>query len=290
VNPGLTTWEELGALDANVLAILNSAADDEQAVGALLAELESRVPAGRLHVVAAPAWGPALATGGIADDQMLLTIDDRGRDIELNHFLETPAVLKWAVSCKFRTIVGSAAHALYNDEVKDVFEQRVCVLLGDGCFLAHTLPGPYVFLFDLASMLGRTARKPKAEAYSATCRALLDDLFHIWRQEGSPDVSDDACFVGVADAVARHLGPAVLAFDEASAIPLPHGDAAGGMVALVKHFQQVLFERDTHLAALSDLYAERVSAVNLRDTIIDDLRHRHAPLIQRWRRWLKNAR
>lgn len=303
----ITTWDDLGQLDGNVLAILNSPADDCCAVDALFDELGRRVPPSGIYVIAETAWQSRLSAQGLGDDRTLLTIDDQGREIELNHFLESQAVVKWAVSRAFRTIVGSSAHGLYNDEVKEVFEQRVCVLLGDGRFLAHTLPGPYVFLFDLAGMLQRAARKPKAEAYSATCRALLGDLFCLWRQDGASTVSDDSCFDDVIDALTRHLGAAVLAFDEASAIPLPHGDTAAGMVALVKHFQQVLFERDTHLAALSDLcaertaavdtrdaliaelHAERVSAVNLRDRIIDGLRREHEPLMRRWRRWLRSG-
>jgi hypothetical protein len=307
VTDGITTWDDLGQLDGNVLAILNSPVDDGCAVDALFEQLGRCVPLSAIHVIAEPAWRASLSARGFGDDRTLLTIDDQGREIELNHFLETPAVVKWAVSRSFRTIVGSSVHGLYNEEVKEVFEQRVCVLLGDGRFLAHTLPGPYVFIFDLAGMLQRAARKPKAEAYSATCRALLDDLFCIWRQDGASTSSDDAGFDDVIGAMARHLGAAVLAFDEASAIPLPHGDAAAGMVALVRHFQQVLFERDAHLAALSDLcaertaavdtrdeiiaelHAERVSAVNLRDTIIDSLRREHEPLVRRWRRWLRSG-
>ncbi len=302
---GLTTWEELGRLVGHVLVIVNSTVDDGCAVKALFDELERRVALAAVHVIAEPAWRPVLAARGIADDHVLLTIDDRGREIELNHFLETAAMVRWAVTRRFQTIVGSAAHALYNEEVKDVLEQRVSLLIGDGRFLAHTLPGPYVFVFDLPALLQRASRGRKLEAYSASCRALIDDLCRLWRLKGAPTASDDADFRDVVDAVMRHLGPAAISFDEASAIPLPRHDTPDGVVALVKHLQQVLFERDQHLAALSDLYderveavnardtliadlqAERVEAVNLRDTIIDELRREQETLTQRWRRKLR---
>lgn len=296
---GVTTWDELGRLDGDVLAIVTSPAGDRGAVDALFDELARRVPVSAIHVIAEPAWRARLSDRGISDDRMLLTTDDQGREIELNHFLETPAVVRWAVSRGFGTILGSAAHSQYNEEVKDILEQRVCLLLGDGCFLAHTLPGPYVFRFDLPGMLHRLNREPALEAYTAACRALVDDLYRIWRRDGAPSTCDDPGFSDVVPALARHLGPAVLGFDEASPIPIPRGDTAGGVAGFVTHLRQVLFERDEHLSVQTDalvardsriaeLHAERVSAVNLRDTIIDELRRDQETVLQRLRRKLRS--
>ncbi len=124
---GITTWDELGRLDGDVLAIVTSPADDRAAVDALFDELARRVEAAAVHVVAEPAWRAYLSDRGIPVDRMLLTIDDQGREIELNHFLQTPAVLRWAAMRRFGTILGSAVHGAHNEEVKDILEQRVCL-------------------------------------------------------------------------------------------------------------------------------------------------------------------
>ncbi|HEX9366912.1 MAG TPA: hypothetical protein VF921_09800 [Vicinamibacterales bacterium] len=278
---GITTWDELGRLDGGVLAIVTSPDGDRGAVDALLDELARHVDAPAIHVIAGPAWRACLSDRGLSGDRALFTMDDHGRAIELNHFLETPAVVRWAVSRRFGTIVGSAAHGLHNEEVKDIFEQRVCLLLGDGGFLAHTLPGPYVFRFDLPGLLHRLNRGPKLEAYTAASRALMDDLYRIWQRAGAPATCDDPGFSDVVPALARHLGPAVLAFDEAAPIPIPQDGAADGLVRFVTHLRQVLFERDEHLAVLQE-------AVALRDTILDELRRDRETVLQRLRRKLRS--
>ena len=283
---GITTWGELGRLDGDVLAIVNSPADDRAAVDALFDELARRVEEPAVHVVADPAWRAYLSDRGISADRMLLTIDDQGREIELNHFLETPAVLRWAATRQFGTIIGSAIHGAHNEEVKEILEQRVCLLLGGGCFLAHTLPGPWVFRFDLPALLHRLNRAAKVGAYTAACRALVDDLHRIWRRDGAPSRCDDPGFSDVVPALTRHLGPAVLAFDEVAPIPIPQAGSADGLVRFVTHLRQVLVERDDHFARMAELHAERVSAVILRDTIIEELRRDQETVMQRLRRKL----
>ncbi len=112
----------------------------------------------------------------------------------------------------------------------------------------------------------------------------MDDLHGIWRREGAAATSDDPSFDDVVPALARHLAPAVLAFDEASPIPLPQSDGTGhGLVRFVTHLQQLLVERDEQLA-------ERVSAVALRDTIIEELRRDQETVMQRLRRKLANGK
>jgi len=270
VTAGITTWDELGRLHGNVLAIVTSPDGDRGAVDALFDTLARRADDSAIHVIAGPAWRACLSDRGFPGDRTLFATDDHNREIELNHFLETPAVVRWAVSRRFGTILGSAAHGLHNEEVKDIFEQRVCLLLGDGSFLAHTLPGPYVFRFDLPGLLHRFNRGPKLETYTAASRALMDDLYRTWRRSGEPGPCDDPGFSDVVPALTRHLGPAVLAFDEVAPIPIPHDGAADGLVHFLTHLRQVLFERDEQLA-------ERGSAVTLRDTIIEQLRAERAP-------------
>ena len=293
---GIMTWDELGRLHGNVLAIVTSPDGDRGAVDALFDELARRVDASAIHVIAGPAWRAWLSDRGFPGDRTLFTIDDHSREIELNHFLETAAVVRWAVSRRFGTILGSAAHGLHNEEVKDIFEQRVCLLLGDGGFLAHTLPGPYVFRFDLPGLLHRLSRRPKLEAYTAASRALIDDLYATWRRAGAPGACDDPGFSDVVPVLTRHLGPAVLAFDEVAPIPIPQDGTADGLVRFVTHLRQVLCERDERLAErgaavdvrdaiIEQLRAERGSAVTLRDTIIDRLRSDREGMLPRlWRK------
>jgi hypothetical protein len=161
MKPGLFTWNELEPIHGKVLVVVNSVAGDTAPVEALLATIDSHLPAAILHVIATTAWQGWLDRRGIAADRVLIATDDEGRDVELNHFLESPAAVLWTVANQFSCITGTEAHSVYNEEVKDIFERRVLVLLGEGRFLAHTLPNPYVYALDLARLLERCGRDLK---------------------------------------------------------------------------------------------------------------------------------
>ena len=293
---GITTWDDLGRLGGNVLAILNSPLQDEHGVATLFDELERRVLAGRLHVIASPGWRDWLGARGVSGEGLLLTVDDGGGELELNHFLETPTAVLWITHKQFAFVVGAASYAVYNDEVKEIFERRLTVLLGSGRFLAHTLPNPYVFVLDLPAIVLRSYRKRTLERYTTTCRAMIDDLYRHWIDIGKPAVADDVVYCDVVEALGRHLGTELLAFDEAAPIPLPRPAAGPIFADIIISLQSVLREHDQRLADLTKafrdltaLHAERVAAVNLRDSIIEDLRREHEPLTQRWRRWLRSG-
>lgn len=305
MTPGVCTWSELGPVDGNVLVLVNSAEDEAGAVAALLDMLRDLVPPDGLHVLATTAWRTWLDGRGVAADHVLLAIDDEGREVELNHFLESPAAVLWCLAKRFRCIVGTEAHSVYNEEVKDILEQRVLLLLGDGRFLAHTLPNPYVYVLDLARLVERSGRDVKVREYERRSRALVDDLHRLWRASRSPAVADGDDYTDVLQVIERHMGPALLVFDEAGAIPLPHDPITGAFAGVVAHVHDVIGEHDRQLLAmtklhaerseavevrerlLAELSAERVEAVNLRDAMIEDLHLQlepwHRKLRRRWR-------
>jgi hypothetical protein len=305
---GLFTWSELEPIDGNVLLVINSAPDEAEAVEALFATLAGRVSPAVLHVIAPPDWQAWLDRRGFSSGHVLLALDDEGREVELTHFLESPAAVLWIGPKRFRCIVGTEAHSVYNEEVKAIFEQRVLLLMGDGRFLAQTLPNPYVYVLGLAQLVERCGRDIKNQKYERQSRALVDDLHRLWLASGSPAVADGDDYTDVMGVLERHLGPALLAFDEVSPIPLPHEPITGACAGVVAHVQDVIAEHDRQLQVmtglhaerseaveirerlLAELSAERVEAVNLRDRIIEDLHLQLEPWHRKLRRRWKEKR
>ena len=267
--PGLTTWPSLAALDGDVLVIINSPAGDEQAVSNLFDAIAPRVPAARLHVIAMPGWQRWLRDRGGADVRVLFSADAAGRELELNSFLESRDALGWILARRFAVIVGSAPHSLYNEEVKDTFEQRVAIVLRTGRFLAHALPAPYLYVLDLAGLLQRFGRARKSADYRAVCRAIIDDLHQMWTAAGKPRLSDGSPFVDTTRVLARHLGEAVLSWDEASPIPRRSPDPAEPAAEFVTYLATVLAQ----LTAAPD--------VGARDAIIAELQAGHAREVEK---------
>lgn len=285
---GVTTWPALARLEGDVLGIINSPAGDELAVWNMFDAIDRCVSPGRLHVIATPAWQPWLRERGCSEPRVLFSADAAGRELELNGFLESPEALRWILSRRFAVILGSAPHSLYNEEVKDTFEQRVAIVLGTGRFLAHALPKPYLFVLDLAGMLQRFNRSRKAADYGAICRAIVDDLHHTWTEAGNPLSSDNGSFVDVTNVLARHLGASVLSWDEASPVPLRRPDAAEPAAEFVKYLVTTLHHAVEQAAPLHDELAREIGLrdrllvqlaaahkddVGARDAIIAELRH-----------------
>ena len=280
MTPGITTWEDLGPLHGRVLAILNSPADDLPAAAALFDRLQAHADACDLHVIAGPEWWQLLKARHVPEDRVLFSVDAGGTSLELNHFLESPTVMPWAARRRFDVVVGSAPHAVYNEEVKGIFERRLTLLVGTGLYLAHTLPNPYVFVLDLAALLVRASRPLKLEEYTATCYAMVDDLYALWVEGGRPAVSDEPGSCRAFQRVRAHLRPELLAFDEESPTPLDSRVHSRAFADLVLYLRGVLREHDERLA-------DRIAAVDLRDAIIANLRRDQETLAQRWRRKLR---
>jgi len=213
VTTGIATWDDVGPIAGHVLLIVNSALGDTKSVDQIVDTLILRTNARDLFVVAAPRWKRHLTAKGLRRSQILTT-----RDLELNFFLQTRKALKWLVRKRFAVVVGSAAHSRYNEEVKDIFEQRVAAFLGNGRFLAHALPNPYLYVLGGHDLVQRLCRDAKLRAYTSTCRDLVRDLFAVWRRNGSPASADDAVFDDVIEPLERQLGAEIFAFDEASPI------------------------------------------------------------------------
>jgi hypothetical protein len=271
---GVIAWPDIAAAGGNVLLIVNSPVGDERAVADVCDALEGRVPPARLHVIAMPVWHRWLSERGWSDARMLFSADTTGRELELNHFLQSLETLRWIVVRQFVIVLGSSAHNLYNEEVKEIFEQRVGVFLGEAAFLAHTLPAPHVFALGLADLLQRFNRGRKAEAYRAAARALVDDLHRVWTERGAPSVEDAAPFTGVDAALERHLGRDLLSWDERSAIPLSRPDAVKPAARFVRYVESVLHRTaeaaDAQAADLNAIIADARSRIVDQQREIDD--------------------
>ena len=232
---GIATWEEIGPIAGHVLLIVNSAPGDTKAVDQIFDMLIPRIHARDLFVVAEPSWQRDLVARGVRRSQILTAYDHSCGDLELNFFLQTRKAIKSLVRKRFAVVVGSAAHSSYNEEVKDIFEQRVAAFLGNGRFIAHALPNPYLYVLGVDDLVQRLGRDAKLRTYTATCRDLVRDLFAVWRREGSPASADDPAFDDVTGPLERRLGAEILAFDEVSPIRIqgvetgePAAAAAGG--------------------------------------------------------------
>lgn len=270
---GLTTWADLTTIDGSVLLIVNAAAGDEALVEEALRALSAKVAAEALHVIAPPAWQRWLEERGQPAERLLLCVDPDGREVELTHFLHSSAGLGWVVTHGFRAVMGALPHNLYNEEVQGPFEQQVCLFLGDGHLLAHTLPHSYVYVFDTPALVRRFGRAGAVERYTKTARHLVDDLHDLWRTAGKPALDDTDRHDVVMAALGRHLDPRLLAFDEmVPAFPLVTQPADQAVAAQLATLLAALLERDRRLADLEQYLAERIAAVETRDRIIVEMR------------------
>jgi hypothetical protein len=302
VTTGVFTWNQLPPVAGNVLVVVNSADDEAENVEELLAAFESHLPSAVVHVIATRTWTGWLDARGIPAGRVLIATDEEGRDVELNHFLESPAAVLWCVPRQFQWVIGTEAHSVYNEEVKAIFEQRIVLLLGEGRFLAHTLPNPYVYVLDLARLLERCGRDLKVQEYERRSRAIVDDLYRLWQASGSPAVADGGDYADVLQVLESRMGTALVTYDEAGPIPLPQTPITAALAEVVSHLRDVVSEHDRRLKVMTDLHAERseaveirerllaelsaerVEAVNLRDKIIEDLHLQLEPWHRKLRR------
>ena len=170
-------------------------------------------------------------------------------ELELNYFLESERALQWIAKLEPRTIIGTAPHSLYNSEVKSIFELRVCVFLSGAALLAHTLPGKYVYVLDTDALLDRAGRETKVAAYKKTVDALLEDFHAQWRARGCPAEDDAPDYGDVEATIARHLGPAVLDYDEASPVPIPRVDTTADQTLVLRFVRSRLIRSLRRLPA-----------------------------------------
>lgn len=269
----LTTWSELGTVDGSALLIVNAAAGDEMRADEAFRTLSAQVAADALHVIAPPAWQRWLDERGQPADRVLICVDADGREVELTHFLHTSIALSWIGAREFQVITGTLPHKRYNDEVQEEFERRVCLFLGGGRFLAHTLPDPHIYVLDAPALVHRFGRSADVDRFLAMTRGLVADLHGQWLAAGEPEVNDTGRHDAVMAVVSRHLGGDVRGFDE-SPPPLPDAThrAEEEVASYLAELHATLCERDRRLAALEALLAERIEAVETRDRIIVEMR------------------
>lgn len=264
MTPTVSTWEELGRRSGNVLLVVNSADGAEAEVGDACDRLAACGDA--LHVIAPWRWRHWMRARGIGRDRALYARDCDGSEVEINYFLESMPALGWIDARRFALTAGSAPHNLYNEEVKEIFEQRAALFVGRGLFVAHALPQPYLYVFDQPALFARQARYAKVERFKTLSRAIVDDCYRIWREQQSPAVSDGNGPADLSAILNAHLGEAFLEFDEASPIALPRehlarssADATARFTEVAAHLGEALRERDGVIARL-----ERAPAIRLR--------------------------
>lgn len=268
----LATWRELHPLDGPALLIVNAAAGDETAVGAAFAALAEKAVAGGVHVIAPPNWRQWLRDLGQPDERVLISADEEGRETELTHFLHSSIALPWIASRGFKVVMGALPHNLYNEEVQGPLEQQVCLFLEAGQFFAHTLPNPYIYVFDAAALVHRFGRAADVDHYTAVTRQLIDDLHGQWLAAGKPAVDDSGRHDDVMAALGRHLDRHVIGFDESCPV-LPRVSHWGvrEVASYLQTLRGELVERDRRLTSLTELVAERSAAVMTRDAMLADL-------------------
>ena len=248
MKPFFATWEELASLAGNALVIINSPDHDQDASGWAIDRVAALGAA--VHVIAPGSWKAWLAARGLPDDQVLLSVDGAGANLELNYFLESPTAVAWIVPKHFAAVVGSAPHGRHNEEVKIQFEERVGMFLRDGLFLAHALPGAELYVFDLASLFERLGRGVKLAAYEARTRSLIASYYRLWCAEGRPARSDGIGFSSEIAILRGHLDETLSAFDEEHPFALHGLNAAGtAAAAMVNHLADVVIARDHALSA-----------------------------------------
>jgi hypothetical protein len=278
---GVTTWDEAGDLGDRVLFVVNSRDDDRAEVDAAFDRVRLSCPADPF-VVAPVSWIDWTRRKGLPDARVLVARDMHGDHVDVNGFLVGAVAFRWIQPKGVRVIVGSSPHALHNDEIKDVFERSVTLLLRDGVFLAHTLPSPYIYVFDVPHLLRRMSRSVKIDAYRSTTRALIDGWYRMWKASGSP-AGSTGTGAATADvlAIARaHLGDAALDGREESPLPLTHVDELRAVGGYITALHEVIVARDA-------AFAERSEAVVVRDAIIAELRATLESMpTYRLRRWL----
>lgn len=269
----VTTWSELGTIDGPALLIVTAAAGDEVPVDEAFRALSAKVSADALHVIAPLAWQRWFEERGQPADRLLICVDGDGREVELTHFLHSSAALSWIGPRGFQVIMGALPHKRYNEEVQGAFEQRVCLFLGHGQFLAHTLPDPYVYTFDTPALVHRFGRSADVDRYLAVTNGLVAELHGQWLAAGSPGVDDTGNHDGVLAALGRHLGSEMRGFDE-SRLPVPSVThrLEPEIASYLTELHATLGERDRRLAGLEAYLEERKAAVDTRDRIIVEMR------------------
>ncbi|MCU1385424.1 MAG: hypothetical protein JWL71_4121 [Acidobacteria bacterium] len=224
----LASWAEVASIAGDALLIVNSTASEE----AIAADVIERLGHSHtIYAIAPSSWVGWLATRGIPETRVIASCDQAGNELELNHFLESPAVLGWTGERAFGLVIGTAAHGRHNEEVKYVFEQRVAAFLRHGVFVAHALPLPELYMFDLAAVCHRLGRERRLAQYESRARDMVATCYALWEATGRPSHSDDMDRTDVMSAVRASMGDGIVQFDENAPVRLSPDMADGAAAA-----------------------------------------------------------
>ena len=179
VTIGVGGWDDVSG---RVLLVVNSPIDRVNDVAAVL----DRLSHADMCVIAPHEWRPTLEARALEPGRIRYAQNSVGDPTELNYFLEQVETIDWILQQRFDFVAGSVPHSLYNEEIKGPLEIRVGVFLGDGRFIAHALPGPFLYLFTRADLIGRLGRGRQVAAYSAMTHELVAGLHERWLASGRP--------------------------------------------------------------------------------------------------------
>ena len=279
MTPKCTTWDKLGRFAGRGLLIVNSPPEDRESLVLVLEALTKVLDPAQISAIASPSNHQLLRESGVVPGEILSTRFE-GQDLELNYLLERPDLIEWVSQRRPQIITGSLAHSLYNDETKDLFEQRVGFFLGNSSFLAHTLPNAYVYVLGAQEMSRRIGRHKKIEEYRRTAGNLLEALHQHWHDLGRPAADDESGFENETVLLAEHLGEDLLDFDERSRIPVARTDFLDEVVTFWNHETSSYIHRSsTRLAELKRRLEAQTSRVSMlerelaqRDAVLEKVR------------------
>jgi hypothetical protein len=309
---GIGSWTDISG---KALVVVNSPVDGNDDVAGVLGAVNTAV-AGQLCLIAPAAWRSRLADLGLGAADVLFSEDAAGGPLELNYFLEQFDTLHWIIARRPDLIVGTSPHSLYNDEIKDVFEQRVALVLGEAKLLAHAWPAPFVYFLSLGDVVLRFDRRRKMREYVDSAQAVVHALHRDWIKSGRPEQVDSP--PEFDSVLASQLGP-LMTFDEDHGSPVDavslsvvadfvayvervlhpavalRDDRITGLETTAECLRRDLDEKIAEIQRLNgvvavliqrldETIAERKEAVSIRDASIE---HLHNELYRVTRSWRK---
>lgn len=273
---GRTTWAALVPPDGAALLVVNSAEGDEDQVSAALDALGGVIDISQLYVIAGSRWREWLRGRAVPAQRTLFAADEEGRDVEVYHFLLSSRAIGWIGAARVRTFMGTMPHDVLNEVVHDALEWQVCLLIGDGRLIAHSLPSHTVYVFDAAMLVRRVARPLILGSYRKRASLLLGSLQEAWRSGGvaesvsSPDGQVDDRTLSMA------LSNVGLASPRADVLEDAGTSVARAVAARLEGVRELLQQRDLRLAAFEAVLQERNQAVAHRDALLVQERDRYA--------------
>ena len=277
------TWNEFVPMPERVLLIINSQPNDYSSVDLVMEALGKLIPIQSLLVVGNSYWQDYLIKKTEIPKAQILFSCIQNQELELNYFLENSLTISWIKRHKPQLITGSLAHNLYNEEVKEVFEKRICLFIEDGVFLAHSLPNEYLYILRIRDLFERFSRQKKIDIYKAKSEAIVDEFYHLWIKEGKPAIDDRIGFEEEKNILYKHLGKDLDAFDETGEIPLENIDV---LTDVADYWNSTL---SSYLVKLENEIIQRESLQAEHNALLDEINNimKTYPFI-RILRWVEN--